>query len=63
MNDALMTFWQAGAINLKQMLETGAFPICRQAIAITGCRRGRDARGAAQMEQGQMPQLDQDGNE
>jgi hypothetical protein len=25
-NDMLLQFWQAGAINLKQMLENGAFP-------------------------------------
>lgn len=60
MNDALMTFWQAGAINLKQMLETGAFPFADKLLQSLDADEAEMQEGAAQMEQGQMPQLDQD---
>ena len=63
MNDALMTFWQAGAINLKQMLETGAFPFADKLLQSLEADEAEQQDAMAQQQQGGMqapPQLDQD---
>lgn len=54
-NDMLLQFWQAGAINLKQMLENGAFPFADkllQSIETDGAEQEQDA-----MMQGIDPQV------
>jgi len=55
-NDMLLTFWQAGAINLKQMLENGAFPFADKLLqTLEADESEQQAEG---MEQGQVPQMD-----
>lgn len=61
MNDALMAFWQAGAINLKQMLEVGAFPFADKLLqSLEADAEEQQAMQQEGAQGGQMPQLDQD---
>lgn len=63
MNDALMTFWQAGAINLKQMLETGAFPFADKLLQSLEADEAEQQKAMEGQQAGGMqtpPQLDQE---
>ena len=58
-----MTFWQAGAINLKQMLETGAFPFADKLLQSLEADEKEQQDAMAQQQAGGMqtpPQLDQE---
>jgi len=60
-NDMLLQFWQAGAINLKQMLENGAFPFADKLLQ--SIETENQQMEEAMTEQGQLngqhlPQID-----
>ena len=61
-NDMLFTFWQAGAINLKQMLENGAFPFADKLMQSIEADESEqeEAMQQQEMQGGQIPQLDQE---
>lgn len=54
MNDMLFQFWQAGAINIKQMLENGAFPFADKLLQSLEA----DQQQAETAQQGAVPQID-----
>jgi hypothetical protein len=54
----LFTFWQAGAINLKQMLENGAFPFADKLMQ--SIEADESEQEEAMQQGGQIPQLDQE---
>lgn len=55
MNDMLFQFWQAGAINLKQMLENGSYPFADKLIQ--SLEADQQQGGEAAQQQGTVPQM------
>ncbi len=60
MNDFLMQIWQSGAIDIKQVLETGAFPFADKLLQSINTRE-QEMQNAqnAMMQGGEMPQTQQ----
>lgn len=54
-NDMLLQFWQAGAINLKQMLENGAFPFADKLLQSIEADQTEEQKQA--MQQGINPEV------